>query len=352
MNRFSRPCPLALVAVLVALAGCAEEPAWDGPFPQLDQYSSPIVGGSEVNSGWESVVFLYVGGGVCTGTLVSDDVVLTAAHCLDGVWGALDVYWCTDCINDGYWAHRTSNDYHPHPHYNPNTMAADIAVIVLSQDGPSDPIPLNKDGAANSWLGNSNPLTFVGFGVTAYYADDSGIKRKVDIPVDYWDGTFLYYEDTQHQTCFGDSGGPAFTDHSGQWKTAGVTSYGDEHCSQYGADIRVDTYASWIEDYTGAQSDDDDDTGDDDTGDDDTGDDDTGDDDIGDDDTDPMDDDTGDDDDTVPPIDNLPPPRTSGGYDVPDGLSCIGSQAPTRRAPATALTLATALALLAFRRRR
>ena len=331
MTRFIQLSFPAFAAALVALAGCTEEPEWDGPFPPMNVHSSPIVGGDEVNNGWESVVFLYAGGGVCTGTLVSDDVVLTASHCLDGVWGSIDVFWCNDCINQGYWAQRSSNDYHQHPHYNPNTMAADIAVLVLNQDGATDPIPMNKDGANNSWLGASNPLTFVGFGVTAYYANDSGIKREVDIAVDEWDGTSLYYYDSNHQTCFGDSGGPAFTDHSGQWKVAGVTSYGDEHCSQYGADVRVDTYASWVEQYTGSQPDDDDDTGDDDTG--------------------PSDDDTGDDDDEVPPPDGLPEPHTSGRYDMPEGLNCVGNQAVTNHGPAAIAALLAGLALFALRRR-
>ena len=349
--------PLSLAA-LIPLSLCCYEPD-DGGIYIGDTVlaSSPIVGG-HTTSGWDSVVLLYVGGGICTGTVASPDVVLTASHCLEGVYGALDVYWCDECIQGNYIYPdftRTSNDYHQHNQYNPNTMVADIAVVVLPSNSPTDPYGINRTAPSNNggnWV--HDPLTFVGFGVTNYYTDDSGVKREVDISITEYDGTFLYYYDSNHQTCFGDSGGPAFSNHTGTWRTVGVTSYGDEHCNSYGADIRVDHYASWVDGYTGGwdPDDDDDDAADDDdhVGDDDdqVGDDD---DQVGDDDDNVGDDDqVGDDDATPPDPAEYPEPRTNNEYDEHGGFSCVGSQAGTGVGPLGAVVLLTALGW-ALRRR-
>ena len=87
----------------------------------------------------------------------------------------------------------------------------------------------------------------MGYGSAIWWGGGSGRRRAVDIEVDQVaSSTFTYY-DNQHETCYGDSGGPAFADHNGEWQLIGVTSYGDYYCNTYGVNTRVDAFDTWVE---------------------------------------------------------------------------------------------------------
>ncbi len=337
-----------ITAIVLFVLGCHAPVDPQEEFrTRLETRNWPIVGG-HTTTDWESVLMILTDDGICTSTLVSPDVVLTAAHCLDGHNGPLEVYWCNDCYGSGYWDMQTSSNYEQHPHWNDQTMAGDVAVIMLNQNGSSEPIPVNRDDASYAWLGQSNPLTSVGFGVTEEHLNNSGTKREVESAVQSWDGTFLYYEDPDHSICFGDSGGPALTDHTGIWRVAGVHSWVTGDCHDIGASIQVDNYASWVDGYTGnwtpddddddAANDDDDQQGDDDqqvhddqqVDDDHHADDDDDDQDPDDDDAQPADDDV----DVIPGEEDLPSPRTNGEYGAAQGMSCVGDQAAAPAGPA------------------
>ncbi len=267
-----------LVLLLLLLAACEDRPwaAWD----------EPIVGGAET-TGWPAVgAYLMDGGanGLCTGTLVRPDRVLTAAHCAVGA-GPDDLFM----IGHDVWNEWAGNEWHTvasahvHPDYTGDSYNFhDIAVLQL--DEPIEDveyIPVNTEGFDHLW--EDRWFHMVGFGSDTHYGGPgAGLKRETDVQMyDYYLEIFFTYTPYTN-TCSGDSGGPALVDLDGQWYVAGVNSavYSgsnpDDACSGGAIEVRVDHELDWLEEYFdpyetpyGEPEPEDDDTGDDDAADDD-----------------------------------------------------------------------------------
>ena len=238
---------LSLVASALAFAstGCTAEATEDETNEEhVASTASAIVGG-EATTGYASVGALTQRGrSFCTGTVVTKRLVVTAAHCLQEVQ-ASNIRFALGPNASTPETQLGVSRIVAHPKYDAKRLTNDIGVVVLSQDAPVTPIEIN-DSMSSSWVGRA--LTFVGYGVTSGFGKmGSGVKRAVDIAVSEVGSTQFAYEDRRKNTCFGDSGGPAFAkDAAGNLVLVGVTSYGDQSCTEFGVDTRVDTYRTWI----------------------------------------------------------------------------------------------------------
>jgi secreted trypsin-like serine protease len=248
------PFPPLLLLLLLPSAGASE------PTPP------PIVNGTTTSS-YPAVGALVAmsgsyGGSFCSGTLVAEDWVVTAAHCVVAIQEDLrsyDIYFVITSNAYGRWSdYAEASRSIKHPSYRSSDYDYDIGLVELATPIRSvDPMPVNKDAIGRSWVGDD--LRFVGFGITSDYDKESGgIKRTADIPVYDYDSHFVYgYDPTDGQNaCSGDSGGAALEILSGGlFELAGVIAFGwDEDstpCSGGASgNTRVDAFIAWIEGYT------------------------------------------------------------------------------------------------------
>jgi hypothetical protein len=198
----------------------------------------------------------------CTGTLIAADTVLTAGHCAQGnSASSVAVYFGTDPTQDNDPRFVGVSEVVTHPSYSPQPDD-DLAYLKLSQPvldvTPIPPLPATL-GFSQSDVG-SLPLEFVGFGRTEFNGGDTrltvtGTLGGLGCSVSGCGG--IHSVSTQISylqnggaggPCNGDSGGPAFVMRAGTRYVGGVTSYGDQNCTQFGVSARVDTQTDFISD--------------------------------------------------------------------------------------------------------
>lgn len=220
-----------------------------------------IIGGQEISAGApisKSIVAVYdaVGGQLCTGSLLPDNIVLTAAHCIGsepkGMFILFDVSLSESsekrqailAVTSPLWTSRHGQD----------KDTGDIALIKFAGTVPATYAPASILPNMK-YLKNGGAVTLAGFGISnGVNQEGAGVLRQVDVKIA--DTLFSKTEIKLDQTsgkgaCHGDSGGPAYVTIAGHNFLWGITSRGVEDakndCSQFSAYTNVLAYKSWID---------------------------------------------------------------------------------------------------------
>jgi V8-like Glu-specific endopeptidase len=222
-----------LVVMLSALSLAAAAAAGCAPVePGAALAAQPIVGGTR--GGDPAVLWIYniETGGLCTATLITPRVVLTAKHCVQPPGRSAPSAPGNIYIGTGDYAGRGTILYAQSVYATPGVwynsdrglsgaiVGQDVAVIVLSSAVRTiDPIPVRRSSPA-SLVGQR--ITAVGFGQIP--SGSAGTKYTAMGEVLGYERNLLY---VARLICQGDSGGPMITsDH----EVAGVVSFGTGEC--------------------------------------------------------------------------------------------------------------------------
>jgi hypothetical protein len=208
---------------------------------------------------------------LCSGTVVSSNVILTAGHCAvdtsTGITDAASNYEVLTGTQSEGIAGQVSgvSQVIPYPSFDPSSLWGDAALLVLATPTTVTPVALatepmdgylydaGTETAITGWGvydSNDDLPTELMYGYDVVQSPGYCSQQIADMNGSFDSSTQLCAVDASSYadgTCHGDSGGPILS-FTNEWVEIGVTSFGPDNCdtAQPAVFTRSDAYESWI----------------------------------------------------------------------------------------------------------
>lgn len=257
--RIVSTCPPSSISIAASLVLALAASAW------ADSAPASVVGGREAKPGdWPDVVAIVgADGGLCSGTLLAADLVLTAGHCIDMrptevIVGSVDLARPGGDRRAVKWSRA-------YPRW---LDRYDVGVVMLEHPVFAKQRAVAQDCSASGRLVAGLPLEVVGFGLTTKAGTDDNTRlHRATIPVVdptcardpacapaiAPGGEFTAGGDGV-DACFGDSGGPVYIATAKGPALFGIVSRGvsaiGNPCENGGVYVRADKVVAWVQSVT------------------------------------------------------------------------------------------------------
>ncbi len=235
-------------------------------------HASPIVGGEEVEASdyySQTTVALLTrtarGGSICTASIIADDLLVTAAHCVSDIFGRALSASSHRIIFNADVDHASDSDVRlvdgvkVNPNYKGSAGSgkdqSDIAIVHFVGGIPSG-FKIASLLPTSLKLKKGQTVTLAGYGVTTMEngGDGAGVLRKVDTKIAtpaFGKTEVLIDQRGGHGACHGDSGGPASVTVGSKIYLFGVTNRGypenaPDDCKQFSVYTNINAHKSFV----------------------------------------------------------------------------------------------------------